>query len=96
MARKSHPNKDVEAAIQYAEASDWKVKEGEHWGFLYCPYNDDECRCGTRCMAGIWSTPENPGNHARQLRQVVDGCTARKAALDAASKARDAGDGATE
>ncbi len=96
MARKSHPNKDVEAAIQYAEANGWKVKDGGHWGFLYCPYNDDECRCGTRCKAGIWGTPKNPGNHARQLRQVVDGCTARKAALDAASKAKDAGDGVTE
>ena len=81
MARKSHPNKDVEAAVRYAEANGWQVKEGGHWGFLYCPYNDDECRCGTRCKAGIWSTPKNPGNHAKQLRQVVGGCTARKAVL---------------
>lgn len=78
MTRSKHPNKDVERAIQYAEANEWKVKEGGHWGFLYCPYNDDECRCGTRCKAGIWGSPKNPGNHAKQLRDVVDGCTARK------------------
>lgn len=85
MAHKRHPDKDVEAAIQYAEEHGWAVKAGGHWGFLYCPYNDQECRCGTRCKAGIWGSPKNPGNHAKQLREVVDGCTARKAAEQAKS-----------
>lgn len=79
MTRKKHPNKDVEAAIKYAESQEWMVKEGGHWGMLYCPYNDSDCRCGTRCKAGIWGSPKNPGNHSKQLREVVDGCTARKA-----------------
>lgn len=79
MSRAKHPNKDVEAAIQHAEDHKWTVKKGGHWGFLYCPFNDAECRCGTRCKAGIWSTPKNPGNHAKQLREVVDGCTALRA-----------------
>ena len=79
MSRAKHPNKDVEAAIQHAEDHDWTVKKGGHWGFLYCPFNDAECRCGTRCKAGIWGSPKNPGNHAKQLREVVDGCTALQA-----------------
>lgn len=79
MTRPKHPDKDVEAAIRYAEAHGWTLRKGGHWGFLYCPYNDAECRCGTRCKAGVWSTPKNAGNHARQLREVVDGCTAHTA-----------------
>jgi hypothetical protein len=75
MSRPKHSNKDVEAALKHAESSGWTVKVGGHWGFLYCPFNDAECRCGTRCKAGIWSSPKNPGNHAKQLREVVDGCT---------------------
>jgi hypothetical protein len=42
------------------------------------PYNDVECRCGEFCIASIWSTPKNPGNHARQLRRVVDNCLRNK------------------
>lgn len=73
--RSKHPDKDVEDAIRYAESEGWIVRAGGHWGFLYCPYNDSDCRCGTRCKAGIWSTPKNAGTHARQLRAVVEGCT---------------------
>lgn len=87
MTRSKHPDKDVEASLAHAESNGWEVKAGGHWGFLYCPYNDRECRCGTRCKAGIWSTPKNGGNHARQLRQVVDGCTAHKAAQNLAKAA---------
>jgi hypothetical protein len=75
MQRTKHPCKEVEEAIRYAESQKWVVKLGGHWGFLYCPYNDLACRCGTRCKAGIWGTPKNAGNHAKQIRAVVDGCT---------------------
>lgn len=77
MARPKHPNKDVEAALEYAEAHGWWVEpaRGHAWGRMYCPWNDDECRCGEFCIASIWSTPRNPGNHARQIGRVVDGCT---------------------
>ena len=34
------------------------------WGKMHCPCNDDGCRCGEFCIACIWSTPKNPGNHA--------------------------------
>lgn len=47
-------------------------------GADFCPYNDEECRCGEFCITSVWSTPKNPGNHARQLKRVVDNCTARK------------------
>jgi len=79
MTRAKHPNKEVEAAIEHAESNGWKVKKRGHWGLLYCPYNDVECRCGTRCKAGIWGSPKNPVNHAKQLKEVVDGCTTHKA-----------------
>lgn len=77
MRRPKHPNKDVEAALAHAEAHGWRIERarGHAWGRLYCPWNDDECRCGEFCIASVWSTPRNPINHARQIRRVVDGCT---------------------
>ena len=83
MARPSHPSKDVESAIAHAESEGWTVRVGGKYGFLYCPYNSPGCRGGTRCKAGIWKTPQNPGTHAKQLRQVVDGCTAHRASKSA-------------
>ena len=44
MKRKKHPNPDIEAAVQYAEANDWRQvptgKSGHSWGKLRCPFND--------------------------------------------------------
>jgi len=45
---------------------------------MYCPYNDEECRCGEFCITSIWSTPKNPHHHARALRRVVDNCTSHR------------------
>lgn len=86
MARRPHPKKDVEEALKHAEKQGWRVEiGGSHaWGKIYCPYNDDECRCGEFCIASIWSTPKNAGNHARALRWVVDNCTTRKAEAEKA------------
>jgi hypothetical protein len=77
MVRPTHPEKDVEAALKYAEARGWRVEVGgsHAWGKLYCPYNDEQCRCGDFCITSIWSTPKNPVNHARMLRRVIDHCT---------------------
>jgi len=58
-------------------------------GRIYCPYNDEECRCGEFCITSVWSTPKNPGNHARALRRVVDNCTTHR-------KQQEAGDDAKE
>ena len=81
MARKRHPKPEIEAAIQYAEEHGWTVKEGgsHAWGRIFCPYNDETCRCGEFCITSVWSTPKSPGNHARQLRRVVDNCVREKA-----------------
>lgn len=85
MARKQHPKKEVEAALQHAEANNWTVEVGgaHAWGKMYCPYNDVECRCGEFCITSIWSTPKSAGNHAKQLIRVVNNCTTRKAQMTA-------------
>lgn len=77
MPRNSHPNKEVESALQYAESKGWRVEVGggHAWGRMYCPDNSKDCRCGEFCITSIWSTPKNPVNHAKQLRRVVDNCT---------------------
>ena len=79
MSRKKHSKKEVEEALGYAEELGWKVEVGggHAWGKIYCPYNDKECRCGEFCISSIWSTPKNAVNHAKQIKRVVDNCTAR-------------------
>ncbi|WP_296248654.1 hypothetical protein [Pseudomonas sp. UBA4194] len=76
MKRSVHPKKEVEKAIQHAECQGWRIKVGggHAWGQMYCPFNDQECRCGAFCIASIWSTPKNPEAHARSIRRVVDNC----------------------
>ena len=80
MSRPKHPKKEVEDALAHAEAHGWRVAVGgsHAWGKIYCPYNDTECRCGEFCIASIWSTHKSPGNHARQIKRVVDNCTTDK------------------
>ena len=72
MARPRHPNKDIEAAVEYAENRGWRWrKASDHaWGVLLCPL---EARGGHRISVN--STPANPFNHARRIRQVVNKCT---------------------
>jgi hypothetical protein len=79
MERRTHPDKDIEKALRYAEEAGWRVvRGGSHaWGKMYCPSNSKDCRCGEFCVSSIWSTPKNPGVHARQIRRVVDNCTQR-------------------
>jgi hypothetical protein len=69
--RPRHPNKEIEAAVAYAEEQRWswfKVS-GHAWGKLYCAHHDRD-----GCKVFVWSTPRNPGNHARQLRREIDRC----------------------
>ena len=84
-SRTKHPKKEVEEALRYAEEAGWRVSVGgsHAWVKIYCPYNDEECRCGEFCIASVWS---NAGNHARQIKRVVDNCTTRKRQLQAAQK----------
>ncbi|RPH21828.1 hypothetical protein EHN07_17750 [Buttiauxella warmboldiae] len=80
MKRRMHPNKDIEAALSYAECQGWSVRPGgSHcWGKMYCPWNDKACRCGEFCISCIWATPRSACNHARQIRRVVDNCSQQK------------------
>ena len=59
MVRPSHPKKEVEEALRHAEGQGWRVEVGgsHAWGRIYCPYNDEECRCGEFCITSVWSTP---------------------------------------
>lgn len=76
MPRNRHPDKDIEAALTHAESYGWRIEAsaGHCWGRMFCPRNLEDCRCGEFCITSIWSTPKRPGNHARQLRRVVDKC----------------------
>ena len=33
------------------------------------------------CVTSIWSTPKSAGNHAKQIRRIVDNCTTHKKAI---------------
>ena len=85
MIRPSHPKKEVEEALRHAEAWGWRIEVGgsHAWGRAYCPYNDEACRCGEFCITSIWSSPRNPGNHARALQRVVDNCTTHRSRCEA-------------
>jgi hypothetical protein len=68
-ARPRHPDKEVEAAVRYAEAQGWSIRMQGHWGRLYCAQADRE-----GCQVGVWGTPRNAGIHARQIRRAIDRC----------------------
>ena len=69
MARPVHPDKDIEAAVSYAEAKGWHYvpSSGHAWGRLFCPG-------GQRgdCKLSVWSTPRNAFAHARDIRRRVN------------------------
>jgi hypothetical protein len=69
--RPRHPNKDIEAAVQDAEAAGWTWTKGKGhcWGRLWCPHGQ---RGG--CQMSVWSTPRNPVGHARLIRKRVADC----------------------
>jgi len=70
--------------LLHAEKLGWRIEPGgsNAWGRMYCPYNDDACRCGEFCIVSIWSTPKNPGNHGKQIRRVVENCTTHMRGLE--------------
>ena len=78
MPRRRHPNKDIEAALKYAESHGWWIKlttgSGHSWGQLYCPSNNPGCRDGDYCITRIWSTPADPMKLVRCIKQTVDKC----------------------
>jgi hypothetical protein len=76
---KRHPNKEIQQALNHAEALGWQIEpaSGHAWARLYCPFNDMNCRYGKFCVVSVWSTPKSPVDHARQIRRVVDKCARR-------------------
>lgn len=72
MPRRRHPKKEIEDALSEAEAAGWRVESsgfGHRWGVMRCR---ERSRNG--CQASIWSTPRDPGNHAKQLRRTIARC----------------------
>ncbi|HVB18472.1 MAG TPA: hypothetical protein VNF04_18220 [Stellaceae bacterium] len=71
MARPVHPDKDVEAAVRFAESKGWRYvhSSGHPWGRLFCPG-------GLRgaCIISVNSTPRSGANHAKRIRRKVAAC----------------------
>ena len=66
-----HPNKEIQAALEYAQRMGWSViksPKGHCWGIIRCPHG----RGG--CQKSIWSTPKSPQDHAKDIRRWVDKC----------------------
>ena len=84
LKRAKHPRKSVESAIQFAESQNWRIHVGgsHAWGKMYCPFNQESCRCGEFCITSIWSTPRSEENHANALMRVVEKCEVRLFHLD--------------
>jgi hypothetical protein len=66
-----HPNKHIQAAIEYAEEHGWTVVRQCHHAFCVL-----RCPAGHRggCQYSVWSTPRNPEAHAKDIRREVDQC----------------------
>lgn len=73
MKRKKHPDKDIEAAIKYAEELKWEFRESgsssHAWGKLFCPMHTREGH-----YISIYGTPRNPTLYAKLIRQRVNKC----------------------
>ena len=72
MGRSRHPNKEIEAALKYAEEHGWTVNKvtgsGHAWGRAKCKRGHREHQFS------IWSTPRSTENHAKQIRRRIDRC----------------------
>jgi hypothetical protein len=71
MARPRHPNKEIEAAVRFADTQGWRwVKGMGHcWGRHLCEHSDRD-----GCILSVWSTPKSAENHAAALRRTVNRC----------------------
>lgn len=68
---KEHPNKHIQAAIEYALSKGWRFRKSH--GHAFC-----RLICGAQehseHQLSVWSTPCIPENHAKQLRRKIDNC----------------------
>lgn len=72
-----HPDKEVNEAVGRLREAGWSVesRSGHPWGCAKCPHG-----C---CIAWIWSTPRNPGAHARKLERAIERCPGEEVGRDA-------------
>jgi hypothetical protein len=75
--RPRHPKPEVEQAVAYAESKKWRWRPQGHWGRLYCPQADHD-----GCQVGVFGTPRNAGNHAKDIKRAIDRCPHQKEAKD--------------
>lgn len=64
-----HPNKHIQAAIEYAESKGWTIRPGGHYGVLTCPAGERFA-----CRYSVAGTPRVPENEAKRIRRKVDKC----------------------
>jgi len=71
VARPKHPNKEIDAVVAYAEELGWQIvkRSGHCWARLLCPRHDQD-----GCQISVFSTPQNPQNHAKRLRKDIERC----------------------
>lgn len=78
MPRRRHPDREIEMALQYAEAHGWRVEtssgHAHAWGRMYCPGGNAGCGLSNNRVTTIAGTPRSAGDHARRLRHLVDRC----------------------
>jgi len=69
-----HPNKHIQAALEYAASKGWTIRKSRGHAFciIMCPAG----RRGT-CRMSVWSTPVDPQGHARRIIAYVDDCPHR-------------------
>lgn len=72
VTRPGHPNKEIEAALTYAEERGWRVEKSSSrahaWGRMLCGVGHNAHQMS------IWGTPKSPENHAKHIRRFVTLC----------------------
>ena len=67
-----HPNKHIQAAIQYAEQHGWQIVQSGKSAHSFCRLC---CLRGhSEHQMSVWSTPKSPENHAKQIIRKVNEC----------------------
>jgi hypothetical protein len=70
MARSRHPKKEVEEALKDAEEKELKVEQSRtrahKWGDVACHDTDHR-------KQSVWSTPQDPGDHANDIKRYSKG-----------------------
>lgn len=70
MARSRHPKKDVEKALSRAEEERLKVEQSRKRSHKW---SDVGCQDADHAKRSVWSTPQNPGEHANDIDRYTKG-----------------------